>query len=201
MTATPAPVVAAPAPVVEYILLAPTFQTAPTTMTVTGVDMNRDGIPDVLQQPQVGHGAPVLYGALVGAPTIQTVTAQPGYQYGAPQEVQCGDAMFRGTEIQRKCVLDCLCAKLPSVSALLHELAALVLELRTEMTMPILRRALSAGQHARPWTMWRRKQCSVLTLSWTAGACSVSFARSFFLSLTMPILRRALSGRLVPALP
>ena len=33
-------------------------------MTVTGVDMNRVGIPDVLQQPQVGHGAPVLYGAL-----------------------------------------------------------------------------------------------------------------------------------------
>ena len=30
------------------------------TMTVTGVDMNSDGIPRVLQQPQVGHGAPVL---------------------------------------------------------------------------------------------------------------------------------------------
>jgi len=59
------------------------------TMTVTGVDMNRDGIPDVLQQPQVGYGAPVQYGAPVGAvPTFQTVTAQPGYQYGAPQEVQ-----------------------------------------------------------------------------------------------------------------
>ena len=26
------------------------------TMTVTGVDMNRDGIPDVLQQPQCGLG-------------------------------------------------------------------------------------------------------------------------------------------------
>ena len=63
MTATPAPVVAAPAPVVEYIQAAPTFQTAPATMTVTGVDMNRIGIPDVLQQPHVGHGAPVLYGA------------------------------------------------------------------------------------------------------------------------------------------
>ena len=130
MTATLAPVVATPAPVVEYILLAPTFQTAPATMTVTGVDRNRVGIPDVLQQLQVGHGAPVLYGApvnfgstmtvtgvdvnrdgipdvlqqpLVGysvpvpygapvgaAPTFQTVTAQPGYQYGAPQEVQYG---------------------------------------------------------------------------------------------------------------
>ena len=62
MTATPAPVVAAPAPVVEYIQPA-TFQTA--TATVTGVDMNRIGIPDVLQQPQVGRGAPVLYGAPV----------------------------------------------------------------------------------------------------------------------------------------
>ena len=92
MTATPAPVVAAPAPVVEYILLAPTFQTAPATMTVTGLDMNRDGIPDVLQQPLVGYSVPVLYGAPVGAaaPTFQTVNAQPGYQYGAPQEVQYG---------------------------------------------------------------------------------------------------------------
>ena len=27
-------------------------------MTVTGVVMNRDGILDVLQQPQVGYGAP-----------------------------------------------------------------------------------------------------------------------------------------------
>merc|ERR1712012_1107965 len=33
------------------------------TMTVTGVDMNRDGIPDVLQQPQVGYAAPVQYAA------------------------------------------------------------------------------------------------------------------------------------------
>ena len=24
------------------------------TMTVTGVDMNRDGIPDVVQQPRIG---------------------------------------------------------------------------------------------------------------------------------------------------
>ena len=33
----------------------------------------------------------VPYGAPVGAaPTFQTVTALPGYQYGAPQEVQYG---------------------------------------------------------------------------------------------------------------
>ena len=31
--------------------------------------------------------------------------------------------------------------------------------------------------------MWRSKRCSVVTLSWTAGACSVSFVQSFFLSL------------------
>ena len=50
--------------------------------------MNRDGIPDVLQQPQVGYSVPVPYGAPVGAaPTFQTVTALSGYQYGAPQEV------------------------------------------------------------------------------------------------------------------
>eukprot|EP00450_Noctiluca_scintillans_P011998 CAMPEP_0194501182 /NCGR_PEP_ID=MMETSP0253-20130528/21718_1 /TAXON_ID=2966 /ORGANISM="Noctiluca scintillans" /LENGTH=44 /DNA_ID= /DNA_START= /DNA_END= /DNA_ORIENTATION= len=34
-------------------------------MTVTGVDLNRDGIPDVLQQPQVGYAAPMQYGAPV----------------------------------------------------------------------------------------------------------------------------------------
>ena len=44
--------------------MAPTFQTAPVTVTVTGVDMNRDGTPDVLQQPQVGYSAPVQYGVL-----------------------------------------------------------------------------------------------------------------------------------------
>ena len=34
-------------------------------MTVTGVDMNRDGIPHVIQQPQVGYSAPLPYGAPV----------------------------------------------------------------------------------------------------------------------------------------
>ena len=46
-----APIVATLAPVVERIQTAPTFQTAPVTVTVTGIDMNRDGTPDVLQQP------------------------------------------------------------------------------------------------------------------------------------------------------
>ena len=85
--AAPAPVVeyispavyAAPAPVVEFFTHAPAESyAAPTpihyvapvscrapTMTVTGVDLNRDGIPDVLQQPWVGFGASVHYGAPV----------------------------------------------------------------------------------------------------------------------------------------
>ena len=51
--------------------------------------MNRDRIPDVLRQPQVGHSALVQHGAPVGAvPTFLIVTTQPAYQYGAPQEVQ-----------------------------------------------------------------------------------------------------------------
>ena len=34
-------------------------------MTVTSVDLNKDGTPDVLQQLQVGFGAPVQYGTPV----------------------------------------------------------------------------------------------------------------------------------------
>ena len=34
-------------------------------MTVTSVDMNRDGIPDVLEQPQDGYSAPLPCGAPV----------------------------------------------------------------------------------------------------------------------------------------
>ena len=34
-------------------------------MAASGVDLKRDGIPDVLQQPQVGFGAPVQNGAPV----------------------------------------------------------------------------------------------------------------------------------------
>ena len=33
------------------------------TMTVTNVDLNRDNIPDVLQQPQVSYAAPVQFSA------------------------------------------------------------------------------------------------------------------------------------------
>ena len=64
MTATPAPVVAA-VPVVEYVQLAPTFQIAAAAMTVIGVDMNRDGIPDVsvlvrIRRRPLEQGFPVI---------------------------------------------------------------------------------------------------------------------------------------------
>ena len=38
--------------------------------------MNRVGIPDVLQQLQVGHGAPVLCGAPVNFESTMTVTGE-----------------------------------------------------------------------------------------------------------------------------
>merc|ERR1719264_1136643 len=63
-TVAPAPAVyAAPAPAVQYVAPAPAVYAAPAaaTMTITGVDMNRDGIPDVLQQQAVA--APVSYAA------------------------------------------------------------------------------------------------------------------------------------------
>merc|ERR1719205_320153 len=59
--AAPAPAVSysAPAPAIQTIAPAPAVYAAPqATMTVTGVDMNRDGIPDVLQ-----HQAAVTYAA------------------------------------------------------------------------------------------------------------------------------------------
>ena len=36
--------------------------------------MDRDGIPDVLQQPQVGYGAPVQHGKFVSYGWTMTVT-------------------------------------------------------------------------------------------------------------------------------
>merc|ERR1719384_69351 len=55
--AAPAPAVqmVAPAPAVQYAAPAPAVYAAPAaaTMTITGVDLNRDGIPDVLQQQAV----------------------------------------------------------------------------------------------------------------------------------------------------
>ena len=54
-------------------------------MTVTGVGMNRDGIPDALQQPQIGFDSSVQYGGPVshGAPTM-TVTGVDMNRDGIP---------------------------------------------------------------------------------------------------------------------
>ena len=54
------------------------------TMTVTGVDMNRDSIPDVLQQPQVGYGAPVQHGTFVSYGSTMTVTGVDMNRDGIP---------------------------------------------------------------------------------------------------------------------
>ena len=43
--------------------------------------MNRDGILDVLQQPQVGHSAPVLYGAPVNFGSAMTVVGCCVYRF------------------------------------------------------------------------------------------------------------------------
>ena len=95
----------APAPVIEYIaparvyqelivagettqnIVAPVQYAAP-TMTKTGVGVNRDGTPDVLNQPQFGlapHGfaAPVQYGGPVNKGTT-TVTGVDMNRDGIP---------------------------------------------------------------------------------------------------------------------
>ena len=87
-TSLPAPVVsyaapaktvsAAPAEMVDYISPAPAMsaaglpgryavpvQHAVPTLPVAGINLNRDDIPDVLQQPQVGFAAPTQNGASV----------------------------------------------------------------------------------------------------------------------------------------
>merc|ERR1712107_956188 len=118
------------------------------TMTVTGVDMNRDGIPDVLQQPQVGYGVPLQYGAPGSYGSTVTVTGvdmnrdgipdvlqqpQSGYrapvQYGAP--VNYGSTMtvtgvdITGTAFQTCCnslklvtLLPCSMQRQPSTPSL-----------------------------------------------------------------------------------
>ena len=105
--AAPAPFTdfVAPAPVFEYIaparvhqelivaqnIVAPVQYAAPTT-TGTGVDVNRDGTPDVLQQPQFslaprGFAAPVEYGAPVSMGTM-TVTGADMNRDGSPDVLQ-----------------------------------------------------------------------------------------------------------------
>ena len=61
---------AAPAPVVKYIQPAPTFQTAPAP--ITRHEQGRHS--RLLQQPQVDHGAPVLYGGPTNFDSTMTVT-------------------------------------------------------------------------------------------------------------------------------
>ena len=65
---------AAPAPVVKYIQPAPTIQTAPATFTRH--EQGRHS--GLLQQPQVDHGAPVLYGAPTNFDSTMTVFAISG---------------------------------------------------------------------------------------------------------------------------
>merc|ERR1719384_1305284 len=53
-------------------------------MTITGVDLNRDGIPDVLQQPvaAVSYAAPAVQ-TVAPAPAVYAAPA-PAVQYVAP---------------------------------------------------------------------------------------------------------------------
>merc|ERR1712141_880181 len=63
-------------------------------MTVTGVDMNRDGIPDALQQQQytayaapASYAAPATQYASYAAPATQCASyAAPAVQYAAPAQ-------------------------------------------------------------------------------------------------------------------
>ena len=56
-------------------------------MTATGVGLDRDGIPNVLQQPKLGYGAPVHYGAPV--------------QYGAPVSYGAATMTVTGVDLNR----------------------------------------------------------------------------------------------------
>ena len=58
------------------------------TMTVTGVDFNRDGMPGVLQQPQVSSAAPVQR----TPPHQLQFTLVPAASYGAPAPATYGGA-------------------------------------------------------------------------------------------------------------
>merc|ERR1719350_2019444 len=63
-------------------------------MTVTGVDMNRDGIPDVLQQQAaVSYAAPAPAVYAAPAPAVQTIAAAPAV-YAAPQPVAAAPTVY-----------------------------------------------------------------------------------------------------------
>ena len=65
-------------------------------MTVTGVELNRDGIPDVLQQPQVGYGVPVQYGCTrtVWSSSDHGKAPAPVAEYIAPGLSLCLPVVF-----------------------------------------------------------------------------------------------------------
>merc|ERR1712135_115778 len=73
------------------------------TMTVTGVDMNRDCIPDVLQQRQVGYGVPLQYGSPRNYGSTMTVTGVDMNRDGIPDVLQqpqvgCGAPLQYGAQ-------------------------------------------------------------------------------------------------------
>merc|ERR1719433_2029339 len=73
------------APAVQYAAPTQAYYAAPAaTATVTGVDMNYDGIPDVLQQPVYAAPAPAVHYA-APAPAVQYVAPAPAvYAAAAP---------------------------------------------------------------------------------------------------------------------
>merc|ERR1719480_518505 len=74
-------------------------------MTVTGVDMNRDGIPDVLQQQQA-YGAQQAYGTQQAYAAPQSYGhQQQAYGYGAPT---AGTMTVTGVDMNRDGILDVL---------------------------------------------------------------------------------------------
>merc|ERR1712064_21122 len=73
--AAPGPAVSYAAPTSTAYAPAQATYAAPTSVTVTGVDMNRDGIPDVLQQGVYGYGA---------APAVNYAAPGPAVSYPAP---------------------------------------------------------------------------------------------------------------------
>ena len=76
-------------------------------MTVTGVGLDRDGIPNVLHQPQLSYGAPVQYSAPAqyGAPVsygaaIMTVTNIDLSRDGIPNVMQSASSWLRSTSFR-----------------------------------------------------------------------------------------------------
>ena len=78
--------------------------------------MNRDGIPDVLQQPLVGFGASVQYGAPVQkyrqVPVVQYIPLAPAVRCVAAALAMCGAPapvleLFQVMQLQRPLLCTC----------------------------------------------------------------------------------------------